>query len=277
MSIRNVSSRYEADGDVDGAVEAQVCKCKRKAHNWCVLAVAAVLTAGAGSAEEEAESEAAVGIEEMIVVAGIRSSMQLSLDRKRNADHFVDAITAEDIGAFPDQNLAESLQRISGVAIDRKSGEGAFVSVRGLGPNFVQTTINGRVAASNVSPGSHDGRGATNEGSRTVGFHGFQSGVVQAVEVSTSLRGPIMWRAASAVSWTSRRASRWNWASGISPCRWTRRETNLPTTPRPACSRCSATCWPKGWASWCRRSGTTGSSGPTPCTTIRTSATPRRS
>ncbi|MDG2071503.1 MAG: hypothetical protein P8J55_07230, partial [Pseudomonadales bacterium] len=61
---------------------------------------------------------------EEIVVVGIRGSLQQSLERKRNADHFVDAITAEDIGAFPDQNLAESLQRISGVAIDRKSGEG---------------------------------------------------------------------------------------------------------------------------------------------------------
>ena len=101
---------------------------------------------------------------------------------------FVDAITAEDIGAFPEQNLAESLQRISGVAIDRKSGEGAFVSVRGLGPQFVQTTIGGRVSASNVAPGSHDGRGQTNTKSRVVGFHAFQSGLVQAVEVHKSPR-----------------------------------------------------------------------------------------
>ena len=125
---------------------------------------------------------------EEIVVTGIRGSLQQSLERKRNADHFVDAITAEDIGAFPDQNLAESLQRISGVAIDRKSGEGAFVSVRGLGPQFVQGTIHGRVAASNVVPGSHDGVGATNTKSRAIGFHSFQSGLVQAVEVHKSPR-----------------------------------------------------------------------------------------
>ena len=125
---------------------------------------------------------------EEIVVTGIRGSMQQSLERKRNADHFVDVITAEDIGAFPDQNLAESLQRISGVAIDRKSGEGAFVSVRGLGPQFVQTTIHGRVSASNVAPGSHDGLGNTNTKSRAVGFHSFQSGLVQAVEVHKSPR-----------------------------------------------------------------------------------------
>ena len=80
------------------------------------------------------------------MVTGIRGSLQQSLDRKRNADNFVDAITAEDIGAFPDQNLAESLQRIAGVAIDRKLGEGSLVSVRGLGPDFVQVTTNGAAA-----------------------------------------------------------------------------------------------------------------------------------
>ena len=136
------------------------------------------------SDDEEADQE----VTEEVVVYGIRGSMQQSLDRKRMADHFKDTLTAEDIGLFPDQNLAEALQRVSGVAIDRKSGEGAFVSVRGLGPNFVQTTIGGRVSASNVSPGSHDGRGATNAGSRVVGFHSFQSGLVQAVEVHKSPR-----------------------------------------------------------------------------------------
>ena len=57
-----------------------------------------------------------------------------------------------------------------------------------LGPQFVQTTIGGRVSASNVAPGAHDGRGATNTKSRAVGFHAFQSGLVQAVEVHKSPR-----------------------------------------------------------------------------------------
>ncbi len=159
------------------------------------LATALTLASSAAIAEEAAtgaQGTAALGDEseplEEIVVYGIRGGLQQSLERKRNADHFVDAITAEDIGAFPDQNLAEALQRISGVAIDRKSGEGAFVSVRGLGPQFVQTTIGGRVSASNVAPGSHDGRGQTNTKSRAVGFHAFQSGLVQAVEVHKSPR-----------------------------------------------------------------------------------------
>ena len=162
----------------------------RSAIARIVPAVAAMLLGGSVCAQE-ADAEAAEDdsdIVEEIVVTGIRGSMQQSLERKRNADHFVDAITAEDIGAFPDQNLAEALQRISGVAIDRKSGEGAFVSVRGLGPQFVATTIGGRVSASNVAPGSHDGRGNSNPKSRAVGFHGFQSGLVQAVEIHKSPR-----------------------------------------------------------------------------------------
>ena len=157
---------------------------------WSVLAGAALLLSGHAAAQEgtgDASADDEDDIEE-IVVRGMRGSMQQSLERKRQADHFVDAITAEDIGAFPEQNLAEALQRVSGVAIDRKSGEGKFVSVRGLGPQFVQTTIGGRVSASNNAPGSHDGRGQTNPKSRVVGFDAFQTGLVQAVEVHKSPR-----------------------------------------------------------------------------------------
>ena len=156
-----------------------------------VACSAAIVGVAAGAEESSTDAEEQIAADEQIevvILTGIRGSMQQSLERKRLADHFVDAITAEDIGAFPDQNLAESLQRISGVAIDRKEGEGAFVSVRGLGPQFVQTTIGGRVSASNVAPGAHDGRGATNTKSRAVGFHAFQSGLVQAVEVHKSPR-----------------------------------------------------------------------------------------
>ena len=67
---------------------------------------------------------------------------------KRDADNIMDALVAEDIGKFPDQNLAESLQRISGVAIDRMRGEGAAVSIRGLGPQFTRVLVNGRGALS---------------------------------------------------------------------------------------------------------------------------------
>ena len=81
---------------------------------------------------------------EEVVVTGIRGSLQAAMDIKRNATGVVDAISAEDIGKFPDTNLAESLQRIPGVSIDRVNGEGGAVTVRGFGPGFNLVTLNGR-------------------------------------------------------------------------------------------------------------------------------------
>jgi TonB-dependent receptor len=81
---------------------------------------------------------------ETVVVTGIRGSLQASMDLKRDATGVVDAISAEDIGKFPDTNLAESLQRITGVSIDRVNGEGSAVTVRGFGPGFNLVTLNGR-------------------------------------------------------------------------------------------------------------------------------------
>lgn len=156
-------------------------------HSIAALA-ATLLSAGMYSgAAIAAQADEAV---EEIVVQGIRGSMEESLDRKREADRFVDAITAEDIGAFPDQNLAEALQRVSGVSIDRKEGEGAFASVRGLGPQFVQGTLNGRVVTSNTEGGDQGGSisGNSHSGSRAVAYDQYQVGLVNAVEVHKSPR-----------------------------------------------------------------------------------------
>jgi hypothetical protein len=78
------------------------------------------LTPGFAQTAEEQPAEL-----EEIVVTGIRASLTASMDLKRNSFGVVDAITAEDMGVFPDTNLAESLQRITGVSIDRERGEGA--------------------------------------------------------------------------------------------------------------------------------------------------------
>ena len=95
---------------------------------------------------------------EDIVVTGIRASLQAAMDIKRNSSGVVDAISAEDIGKFPDTNLAESLQRIPGVSIDRRNGEGALVTVRGFGPTFNLVTVNGRqIATSDVLAAGGDG------------------------------------------------------------------------------------------------------------------------
>ncbi|WP_111977115.1 TonB-dependent receptor [Algibacillus agarilyticus] len=85
--------------------------------------------------------------DEIIEVRGIRSSLTESMDIKKNAPSIQDSIVAEDIGKFPDQNVAESLQRISGVMISRNNGEGASVSVRGMGPKFNAVKVNNRTIA----------------------------------------------------------------------------------------------------------------------------------
>src|SRR6187551_1458762 len=87
-----------------------------------------------------------------IIVTGIRASLERAIEIKRTNSGVVDAISAEDIGKFPDTNLAESLQRITGVSIDRSNGEGSQVTVRGFGGGFNLVTLNGRtMPAANVA------------------------------------------------------------------------------------------------------------------------------
>ncbi len=78
---------------------------------------------------------------EEIIVTGIKASLERSIDIKRNSNQIVEAITADDVGKMPDQNVAESLQRIPGVQIDRRDGEGTKVRIRGLDQNL--TLMNG--------------------------------------------------------------------------------------------------------------------------------------
>ena len=97
---------------------------------------------------------------EEIVVRGYGGSLLRALQEKRNADSVVDAISAEDIGKMPAENIAEALQRVPGVAISRERGEGLFITVRGLGPEFNSTLVNGRTVAVNefVASGGQTGR-----------------------------------------------------------------------------------------------------------------------
>lgn len=93
-----------------------------------------------------AEPDAA-GDQTDIVVTGTRASLGRALDIKRATIGIVDSISAEDIGKFPDRNVAESLQRVPGVSIDRQAGEGRFITVRGFGPQFNTVLLNGRLLA----------------------------------------------------------------------------------------------------------------------------------
>ncbi|HSX51924.1 MAG TPA: TonB-dependent receptor plug domain-containing protein, partial [Cellvibrio sp.] len=85
------------------------------------------------------------GTVEEVMVTGIRASVVQAMDTKRNAVGVVDAISAEDIGKMPDSNLAESLQRITGLSINRSDGEGSQVTARGIGAELNMVTLNGRV------------------------------------------------------------------------------------------------------------------------------------
>ena len=114
------------------------------------VSLAALMGASAAAAQavpasepvtQDAAQDATVVDE--IVVTGFRSSLQQALNIKRREAGAVDAILAEDMADFPDQNLAEAIQRLPGVTIDRVNGQGTTISVRGLGSDFTRTRING--------------------------------------------------------------------------------------------------------------------------------------
>jgi iron complex outermembrane recepter protein len=85
-----------------------------------------------------------------IVVTGYRKSLKAALNKKKASTEQVDAIVAEDMAEFPDLNLAESLQRMPGVAIERTEGEGSRITVRGLGSRYTRTRVNGMDARAAV-------------------------------------------------------------------------------------------------------------------------------
>ncbi len=127
---------------------------------------------------------------EEVIVTGIRASLERSMDIKREAKGVVDAISAEDIGKFPDSNLAESLQRITGVSIDRRNGEGSRITVRGFGPDFNMITLNGRMMpASSLDQGV--GGGGTSE-SRGFDMDNIASEGVAGVEVYKTSKANIV-------------------------------------------------------------------------------------
>ena len=123
-------------------------KTKPFMKNPIAAAVSVVLTAGLLSPLNVAYAQDTSAAEqndvEVISVKGIRGSLTRSSDFKRDSSGVVDAISAEEMGKFPDTNLAESLQRITGVSVSRVNGEGSQITVRGFGPEFNLITLNGR-------------------------------------------------------------------------------------------------------------------------------------
>jgi TonB-dependent receptor len=155
-----------------------------------VSAAALALTAQQAAAQEAAQpAPQTANVDEApaaIVVTGIRASLKSSLNIKRANIGVIDAISAEDIGKFPDTNLAESLQRITGVSIDRANGEGSTVTVRGFGPDFNLVLLNGR-----QMPASSLGGSSGAPASRSFDFANLASEGIAGVEVYKSGRAPI--------------------------------------------------------------------------------------
>jgi iron complex outermembrane recepter protein len=112
-----------------------------------------------------------------IIVTGFRASLDAALDIKRDSITSVDAIVAEDIAKFPDQNLAESLQRIPGISIQRDGGEGRSITVRGLGSQFTRVRVNGLETIAT----SHDG--ASSNRDRGFDFNVFASELFSSIVV----------------------------------------------------------------------------------------------
>ncbi len=156
-------------------------------HVKPVAAACAVLM-GFGVPAAQAQQAAAAAksdVLETVVITGIRKSLETSLNLKRSANGVVDGIVAEDIGKFPDTNLAESLQRIAGVAIDRSAnGEGSRVTVRGLGPSYNLTLLNGRqMPAATINEGNNGANG-----DRSFNYANLSADAISALEVFKTSR-----------------------------------------------------------------------------------------
>jgi len=161
---------------------------KRRESSWrhgaSLGALALALAApGAALAQAASAGPAEEGAVDEVVVTGFRASLASAINVKRQETAVVDAIKAEDIAEFPDLNLAESLQRIPGVAITRVQGEGRQVSVRGLGSEYTRVRINGMEAIATSSGTANSG--GTNR-SRGFDFNIFASDLFNALIVRKS-------------------------------------------------------------------------------------------
>ncbi|MHC9011832.1 TonB-dependent receptor [Stenotrophomonas rhizophila] len=112
-----------------------------------------------------------------VTVTGYRYAIEKSLQQKRDANAVVEVITAEDVGKFPDKNVADALQRVPGVVITRSGGEGKSVSVRGLAPDLTLTQLNGNYVATSET---------NNEASRSFNYTLLPSNMLSSAELFKS-------------------------------------------------------------------------------------------
>ncbi len=150
-----------------------------------MVATCAFGVSTAALAQDKAAAPAAAGDDTVVVVKGYRQSVQSAVATKRRSDIIVDVIKADDLASFPDANLAESIQRVPGVSITRDGGEGREITVRGLGGDFVRTTLNGTDAYS-ATTGSTLGVVAGINRTRGFDFSTFASELFNSVSVAKS-------------------------------------------------------------------------------------------
>jgi TonB-dependent receptor len=169
MSMRvSAYSRVRSAGISGAALAAALA--------WTPVAIAQDAPAADPAAQESPATD-----EPEIVVQGFRASLNSALNQKRNETAAVDSIVAEDIGKFPDSNLAESMQRVPGVALTRgDGGEGRNIAVRGLGSGFTRVRINGMEGTAQT--GSSDIYGAGNSG-RSFDFNVFPTEIFSSLSV----------------------------------------------------------------------------------------------
>lgn len=149
---------------------------KRSRFTLSTTALAALAVVGSAHAQTAPAPE-------RVEVSGLRASLESALNNKREDRGIVDVIRSEDIGKFPDTNLAESLQRVPGVVIDRDAGEGRSITVRGLGSDFTRVRINGIEAL--ATTGGTDSSGGNNR-SRGFDFNVFASELFSSITVRKS-------------------------------------------------------------------------------------------
>ena len=92
----------------------------------------------------DVEADADAQSDDVIIVSGFRESLATSVSTKRNSDLILESVTAEDIGKLPDDSIGESIARLPGVTSQRLNGRANVIAIRGLGPDFSQTLLNGR-------------------------------------------------------------------------------------------------------------------------------------
>lgn len=169
--------------DKQGAALRQLTLCLLGTATVSTLSIgAAFAQTAAQTAAQEAPAAPAQQIQ-TVQVTGLRASLESALNAKRQDNGIVDVIKAEDMGKFPDTNLAESLQRVPGVVIDRDAGEGRNITVRGLGQDFTRVRINGIEGL--ATTGGTDSSGGTNRG-RGFDFNVFASELFSSLTVRKS-------------------------------------------------------------------------------------------